>query len=77
MKLRRVIWTVVKYAALTVCGILLYLLAAKCTLADRGYFAIGGEGLFLLLPVFYGVGHAVVRDWIREIKGRDEGVKRH
>ena len=67
---------IVKYAVLTVCGILLYLLAAKQVLAKRGYFAIGGEGLFLLLPVFYGATHAVIRDWIKEIKDRDKGVKR-
>lgn len=76
MKLRQVIWAIVKYAVLTVCGILLYLLAAKQVFVKRGYFAIGGEDLFLLLPVFYGVTHAVIRDWIKEIKDRDKGVKR-
>lgn len=76
MKLRQVIWAIVKYTALTVCSILLYLLAAKQVLAERGYFAIGGEGLFLLLPVLYGVTHAVIRDWIKEIKDHDKGVKR-
>lgn len=76
MKRNQLIWAIAKYAALTGFGILLYLLTAKQALAERGYFAVGGEGLFLLLPVLYGVTHAVIRDWIKEIKGRDKGVKR-
>lgn len=76
MKFNRVIWTVAKYIALTVCGILLYILAAKYALAERGYFAVGGEGLLLLLPVFYGIGAAVARDISEDVKD-SKGVRKH
>lgn len=55
--------TVVKYAVLTVCGILLYVLASRYALTVRGYSAIGGEGLLLLLPVIYGLAEAVIRGY--------------
>lgn len=76
MKRNQLIWAIAKYAILTACGVLLYLLAAKQALVERGYFAVGGEGLFLLLPVIYGVTSAVLRDWLRDIKARGKGVKR-
>lgn len=75
MKFNRVIWTLAKYIVLTVGGVLLYIMAAKCTLAERGYFAVGGEGLLLFLPVFYGVTEAVVRDMIKDLKGRSKRGK--
>ncbi|MCI8479114.1 MAG: hypothetical protein HFE97_12410 [Oscillospiraceae bacterium] len=68
--------TIVKYVILTACGILLYVLAAKYAFTERGYFAIGGEGFLLLLPVIYGVTGTVIRDWIRDIKDHGRGVKR-
>lgn len=75
MKFNRVIWTVAKYIALTVGGILLYTLAAKYAQAERGYFAVGGEGFLLFLPVLYWVTAAVVRDMIKESKGKTKRGK--
>ena len=46
-------WTVAKYAALTVAGVLLFRAGAAYALTERGYKAIGGEVFALLLPVFY------------------------
>lgn len=46
-------WTAAKYALLTVAGVLLYKLGAVYALRERGYFAVGGEALALLLPVLY------------------------
>lgn len=57
---------VVKYAILTVCGALLYAMAAKYALTVRGYSAIGGEGFLLLLPVIYGMVEAVIRGYGKE-----------
>ena len=59
MKFNRVIGIVVKYILLTGGGVLLYILAAKCALAERSYFAVGGEAFFLLLPVLYYVNPRV------------------
>ncbi|WP_300608184.1 hypothetical protein [uncultured Oscillibacter sp.] len=70
MKFNRVIGIVVKYILLTGGGVLLYILAAKYALAERGYFAVGGEVFFLLLPVLYYVTAMVIRDYLRDIKDR-------
>lgn len=54
--------TAARYVILTVAGVLLYKAGAACALRERGYFAIGGEAVFLLLPVLYCLAAAVVRD---------------
>lgn len=43
-------WTVAKYAALTVAGVLLFRAGAAYALTERGYKAIGGEVFALFLP---------------------------
>ncbi len=60
-------WTVAKYAALTVAGVLLFRAGAAYALAERGYKAIGGEVFALLLPVIYYTISATVRDWVKGI----------
>lgn len=47
------VWTIVKYAALTIAGIMLFREGAARALAYRGYFAVGGEVFALFLPIFY------------------------
>lgn len=47
------VWAIVKYAALTIAGIMLFREGAARALAYRGYFAVGGEVFALFLPVFY------------------------
>lgn len=54
--------TAARYVILTVAGVLLYKAGAACALRERGYFAVGGEAVFLLLPVLYCLAAAVVRD---------------
>lgn len=61
-------WTVAKYAALTVAGVLLFRAGANCAFTQRGYRAIGGEVFALFLPVIYYAISATVRDWFKEIK---------
>lgn len=63
-------WTVAWYAFLTVAGVLLYKLGAAYAMQERGYFAVGGEALALLLPVVYYCAAATVRDIVRDLKGR-------
>lgn len=40
------------YSGLTVLGIVLTIASAVYAYGDRGYFAVGGEYSFLLLPLF-------------------------
>lgn len=59
---------ILKYAALTLLGFILFKIGAKKALIDRGYPAIGGEGLFLFLPVFYYLISKTVRDWLDDLR---------
>ena len=55
-------WAVAWYVFLTAAGVLLYKLGATYAMRERGYFAVGGEGLAILLPVFYYCAAATIRD---------------
>lgn len=70
MKRYQILRVAAKYATLTIGGILLYLLVAKYALAERSYFAVGGEAFFLLLPVLYYIITTMIRDSIRDIKDK-------
>ena len=59
-------WAVAWYVFLAVAGVLLYKLGAAYALRERGYYAVGGEALALLLPVFYYCAAATVRDIIKD-----------
>ena len=63
-------WAVAWYAFLTVAGVLLYKLGAAYALRERGYYAVGGEALALLLPVLYYCAAATVRDIIKDWRER-------
>ena len=65
---RRRGWTVAKYVFLTACGFVLYRVGAACALAERGYVAVGGEVLFIFLPLFYYLFSTLIRDAIRDAK---------
>ena len=69
--LLRMNWrTVAWYVFLTVAGVLLYKLGAAYALRERGYFAVGGEALALLLPVVYYCAAATIRDIIEDWRER-------
>ena len=59
-------WTVAWYAFLAVAGVLLYKLGAAYAMRERGYYAVGGEALALLLPVLYYVAAAMVQNIIKD-----------
>lgn len=40
----------------------------QTALAERGYNAIGGEYLLLLLPAMYYTGKRTILDWIADIR---------
>ena len=69
--LLRMNWrTVAWYVFLTVAGVLLYKLGAAYAMRERGYYAVGGEALFLLLPVIYYCAAATIRDIIEDWRER-------
>lgn len=63
-------WAVAWYALLTVAGILLYKAGADYAMRERGYFAIGGKAVALLLPVLYYLLTKTVRDFVRDMEDR-------
>lgn len=66
---------ILKYAALSVLGMVLYFVGTKIAYVERGYFAMGGETLVLLLPVFYYIVSTMVHDVIAEYrKSKDSSV---
>lgn len=70
-RVRRVrvnVWTIAKYAALTLAGIVLFRAGAVYGLKERGYSAVGGEAFALLLPVFWYAAEKTVRDFIADAK---------
>ena len=50
------------YTALAVIGVILTVWAAQYAYADRGYFAIGGEYAFLMLPLIGAVVDCMLQD---------------
>lgn len=69
-------WTVAWYALLTVAGVHLCKAGAPYALRERGYYAVGGEALALLLHVLYYAASVTIRDIIRDRRanGEAEGV---
>ena len=63
-------WAVAWYALLTVAGILLYKAGADYAMRERGYFAIGGEAVALLLPAFYYEAAKTIGDIVRDLNDR-------
>ena len=63
-------WSAAWYALLMLAGVLLYKAGAAYALRERGYHAIGGEALALLLPVLYYCGAATIQDIVRDMKDR-------
>jgi len=59
-------WAAERYALLALAGVALYKIGAACALRQRGYSAVGGEVLALLLPVVYYAIAATIRDIIKD-----------
>ncbi len=45
----------------------------RAALAERGYTAIGGEYLLLLLPAMYYTGKQTILDWIADLRELKKG----
>lgn len=59
---------VIKYAILTLLGVILYKAAADYALQIRGYCAVGGEVFILSLPLLYYAVSKSVKDTVEESK---------
>jgi hypothetical protein len=57
---------ILKYIALAVIGVALSLAAHQYATESRGYEAIGGEFVFVLLPVLWWFLEQIIRDWLKE-----------
>ena len=69
MKPKRSLASVVlELAAVLLVTALAFAWGVQTAQAERGYTAIGGEYLLLLIPAMYYTGKRTVLDWITEIR---------
>ena len=59
---------VVELAAVLLVTVLAFAWGVQIAQAERGYTAIGGEYLFLLLPAIYYAGKRTILDWVADIR---------
>ncbi len=59
---------VIKYLFLSLVGAAAFVAANSAATVDRGYYAIGGEVFFILLPLFWYLFGQMARDIKQEIK---------
>lgn len=59
---------VIELAAVLLVTALAFTWGVQTAQAERGYTAIGGEYLLLLIPAMYYTGKRTVLDWITEIR---------
>lgn len=62
---------IIKYAVLTTCGGVLSFVFFCIENAQRGCDAIGGEGLFILLPVMWWLVENIIKDIIGTFKNKN------
>lgn len=60
--------TVLKYAIITMCGLILFTLANDSANAERISNSVGGEAVFVLLPVLWWVVERSIKDAAAEAK---------
>ena len=61
---------VLELAAVLLVTALAFAWGVQTAQAERGYTAIGGEYLLLLLPAMYYAGKRTIQDWIADIRER-------
>lgn len=64
---------VLELAAVLLMTALAFAWGKQAALAERGYNAIGGEYLLLLLPAMYYTGKRTILDWIADLREQKEG----
>lgn len=60
----------VELASVFLVTVLAFVWGRQTALAERGYTAIGGEYLLLLLPLMYYSGKRIVLDWVAEVRSQ-------
>lgn len=74
MKTKRSLASVLlELAAVLLVTALAFTWGVQTAQAERGYTAIGGEYLFLLLPAMYYTGKRTILDWIADLREQKEG----
>ena len=69
---RKAVLTVIKWVAITLAGIFLFLWAKQAAGEWRGYDAYGGEYLLLPLPLWWWLCERITRDFIAAVKANLE-----
>lgn len=64
---------VLELAAVLLMTALAFAWGKQAALAERGYNAIGGEYLLLLLPAMYYTGKRTILDWIADLRELKKG----
>lgn len=59
---------VLKYAIITVCGLILFTLANDSANAGRVRDSVGGEAIFVFLPILWWVVERTIKDSVAEAK---------
>ena len=67
-KRRTRVETVLKYAIITMCGLILFTLANDSANAERISNSVGGEAVFVLLPVLWWVIERTIKDSVAEAR---------
>lgn len=64
----RVAETLLKYAIITMCGLILFTLANDSANAERISNSVGGEAVFVLLPVLWWIIEGTIKDSVAEAR---------
>lgn len=64
---------VLELAAVLLMTALAFAWGKQTAMIERGYEAIGGEYLLLLLPAIYYIGKRTLLDWIADLQERRKG----
>lgn len=67
--------TAIKYIVITIVGILLFSEMNQAANADRITDSVGGEGIFLLLPILWWLLERTIKDLVSENKARRQDAK--
>lgn len=67
--------TAIKYIVITIVGILLFSEMNQATNADRITDSVGGEGLFLILPLLWWLLERTIKDLVSENKALRQDTK--
>lgn len=60
--------TLIKYIVLTICGFALFIIVNRAASPERSTPNIGGEGLFLGLPLLWWIAERTIKDLWSDLK---------